>query len=69
MPSGWKCDSAMNPQQSRSSRPTVGLLNNPAVQGIIDAAGSLVERVAVMPDRLWFDLGLEVGQAVSTRRT
>lgn len=35
----------------------VGLLNNPAVPGIISAAGSLVEYVEVIPDRLWFDFG------------
>ncbi len=40
-----------------SGRPTVGLLNNPAVAGIIAASGDLVEHVAVMPDRLWYDFG------------
>ena len=35
----------------------VGLLNNPAIPGIISAAGSLVEYVEVIPDRLWFDFG------------
>jgi uncharacterized protein (UPF0276 family) len=35
----------------------VGLLNNPAIPGIIAAAGSLVEYVEVIPDRLWFDFG------------
>jgi uncharacterized protein (UPF0276 family) len=38
-------------------RPLVGLLNNPAVPGIVEAAGSLVEFIEVMPDRLWFDFG------------
>jgi uncharacterized protein (UPF0276 family) len=38
-------------------RPMVGLLNNPAIPGIISAAGSLVEYVEVIPDRLWFDFG------------
>jgi uncharacterized protein (UPF0276 family) len=47
----------MNTRQPRLARPTVGLLNNPAVPGIIEAAGSLVEHVAVLPDRLWFDFG------------
>jgi uncharacterized protein (UPF0276 family) len=44
-------------QRPNLGRPTVGLLNNPAVPGIIDAVGSLVEHVAVMPDRFWFDFG------------
>ena len=44
-------------QQPCLALPTVGLLNNPAVPGIIEAAGSLVEHVAVMPDRFWFDFG------------
>lgn len=35
----------------------VGLLNNPAIPGIIAAAGDLVEYVEVIPDRLWFDFG------------
>ncbi len=38
-------------------RPAVGILNNPAVPGIVEAAGDLVEYVEVMPDRLWFDFG------------
>jgi uncharacterized protein len=40
-----------------AQRPLVGLLNNPAVPGILDAAGSLVEFVSVLPDRLWYDFG------------
>ena len=47
----------MNTEQPDITRPTVGLLNNPAVPGIIEAAGNLVQHVAVMPDRLWFDFG------------
>lgn len=42
---------------SSAQRPLVGILNNPAVPGIIEAAGELVEFVAVIPDRLWFDFG------------
>ncbi len=38
-------------------RPLVGILNNPAVPGIVEAAGSMVEFVAVIPDRLWYDFG------------
>lgn len=35
----------------------VGLLNNPAVPSILEESGNLVEFVAVLPDRLWFDFG------------
>ncbi|HEX8178302.1 MAG TPA: DUF692 family protein [Pyrinomonadaceae bacterium] len=44
-------------QQPELNPPMVGLLNNPAVPSIVAAAGSLVEFIAVMPDRLWFDFG------------
>lgn len=37
--------------------PVVGLLYNPAVPDVIEAAGSLVEAVEVIPDRLWYDFG------------
>jgi uncharacterized protein len=47
----------MSSRRPNPGRPTIGLLNNPAVAGIIQAAGSLVEHVAVMPDRLWYDFG------------
>lgn len=35
----------------------VGLLNNPAVPGIVSALGGLVDFIEVIPDRLWFDFG------------
>jgi uncharacterized protein len=47
----------MSSQWPNTVRPTIGLLNNPAVAGIIETVGSLVEHVAVMPDRLWYDFG------------
>ena len=47
----------MNDQRPDRDQLTVGLLNNPAVPGIIAAAPDLVEHVAVMPDRLWYDFG------------
>jgi uncharacterized protein len=43
--------------QDVPARPAVGILNNPAVPGIMEAAGSLIEYVEVIPDRLWFDFG------------
>jgi uncharacterized protein (UPF0276 family) len=39
------------------NRPAVGLLYNPASPDIIRYAPDLVEYIAVMPDRLWFDFG------------
>jgi uncharacterized protein (UPF0276 family) len=39
------------------SRPAVGLLYNPATPDVIAHAGDLVEYLAVMPDRMWFDFG------------
>jgi uncharacterized protein len=38
-------------------RPAVGLLYNPATPDLIKHAGDLVEYLAAMPDRLWFDFG------------
>lgn len=38
-------------------KPLVGLLYNPAVPAVIDAAGPLVEHVEIIPDRLWYDFG------------
>ena len=38
-------------------RPSVGLLYNPATPDLIRRAPDLVEFLAVMPDRLWFDFG------------
>lgn len=40
-------------------RPLVGLLYNPATPTLVDRAPELIEYVAVMPDRLWFDFGPE----------
>jgi uncharacterized protein (UPF0276 family) len=41
----------------RPHRPAVGLLYNPASPDVIARAGELVEYIAVMPDRMWFDFG------------
>src|SRR6185437_614653 len=40
-------------------RPAVGLLYNPATPDLVSHAPDLVEYIAVMPDRLWFDFGAE----------
>jgi uncharacterized protein len=40
-----------------ASKPMVGLLYNPAVPVVLDAAGGLVDFVEVIPDRLWYDFG------------
>jgi uncharacterized protein (UPF0276 family) len=47
------------------TRPAVGLLYNPATPDVIARAPALVEYIAAMPDRLWFDFG---PQAVRGRR-
>jgi len=39
------------------SRPAVGLLYNPATPDLVQHAPNLVEYIAAMPDRLWFDFG------------
>ncbi len=39
--------------------PMVGLLYNPAVPLVLDALGSRVDFVEVIPDRLWYDFGAE----------
>jgi uncharacterized protein (UPF0276 family) len=39
--------------------PLVGLLYNPAVPAVRDAAGELVDYVEVIPDRLWYDFGAD----------
>jgi uncharacterized protein len=39
--------------------PLVGLLYNPAVPAVLDAAGELVDFVEVIPDRLWYDFGAD----------
>jgi uncharacterized protein (UPF0276 family) len=46
------------------TRPLVGLLYNPASPELIARAPDLVEYLAVMPDRLWYDFG----PAAPTRR-
>jgi uncharacterized protein (UPF0276 family) len=38
-------------------KPLVGLLYNPSVPSVLSHAGSLVNYLAVVPERLWFDLG------------
>jgi len=38
-------------------RPMVGLLYNPAIPLVLDALGSRVDYVEVIPDRLWYDFG------------
>lgn len=44
----------------KANRPAVGLLYNPATPAIVAHAPELVEYLAVMPDRLWFDFGHRV---------
>src|SRR5436305_9025267 len=39
------------------TRPLVGLLFNPATPLIVARVPELVEYLAVMPDRLWYDFG------------
>src|SRR5581483_1821302 len=39
------------------TRPAVGLLYNPATPDLVSHAPDLVEYIAAMPDRLWFDFG------------
>lgn len=39
------------------TRPAVGLLYNPASPALLELAPELIEYLAVMPDRLWFDFG------------
>jgi uncharacterized protein (UPF0276 family) len=43
--------------ESTTPRPTVGLLYNPAVPNLVDAAPELIEHIEIIPDRLWFDCG------------
>jgi uncharacterized protein len=52
------------------NRPVVGLLYNPATPQLIERAPELVEFLAVMPDRLWFDFGSpEAGKGRRFHRT
>src|SRR5690349_6351391 len=48
-----------------SATPLVGLLYNPAVPAVLDAAGDLVDYVEVIPDRLWYDFGAGQGDRFS----
>lgn len=41
-----------------SAKPLVGLLYNPAVPAVLDAAGTLVDHIEIIPDRLWYDFGM-----------
>ncbi len=43
----------------RAHRPRVGLLYNPTTPELLDYAPALVEHLSVMPDRLWFDFGMQ----------
>ncbi len=42
-----------------NAAPMVGLLYNPAVPLVLEAVGSRVDFVEVIPDRLWYDFGVE----------
>ena len=41
-----------------SAKPLVGLLYHPAIPLVLDAIGSRVDFVEVIPDRLWYDYGV-----------
>jgi len=43
--------------EPRRRRPLVGLLYNPAIPALVEAAPELVECIEVVPDRLWYDFG------------
>lgn len=56
----WRSTSTSRPDDRRgvtADAPMVGLLYNPAVPAVLDAAGELVDYVEVIPDRLWYDFG------------
>ena len=42
---------------SEMGRPLVGLLYNPAVPHLVEAAPDLIEHIEIVPDRLWYDFG------------
>ncbi len=42
-----------------ATAPLVGLLYNPAIPRVLDAFGERVDFVEVIPDRLWYDFGVE----------
>jgi uncharacterized protein (UPF0276 family) len=48
--------------------PMVGLLYNPAVPTVLDALGARVDFVEVIPDRLWYDFGVDASRRFSHAR-
>jgi uncharacterized protein (UPF0276 family) len=48
--------------------PMVGLLYNPAIPLVLDALGPRVDFVEVVPDRLWYDFGVESAERFSHAR-
>lgn len=52
----------------QSARPAVGLLYNSVTADVIAHAGDLVEYVAVMPGRLWYDFGPQAHSRADGRR-
>jgi len=42
---------------SKTTRPLVGVLYNPAIPDLVDAAPDLIEHIEIIPDRLWYDFG------------
>jgi uncharacterized protein (UPF0276 family) len=45
--------------------PMVGLLYNPTVPLVLDALGARVDFVEVIPDRLWYDFGVQASRRFS----
>jgi uncharacterized protein (UPF0276 family) len=43
----------------------VGLLYNPAIPAVLDAVGTRVDFVEVIPDRLWYDFGIRARERFS----
>lgn len=43
----------------RAAAPLVGLLYNPAIPSVLDALGARIDFVEVIPDRLWYDFGVD----------
>lgn len=41
-----------------AAKPQVGLLYNPAIPLVLDAIGTEVDYIEVIPDRLWYDFGV-----------
>jgi uncharacterized protein (UPF0276 family) len=48
-----------------SATPMVGLLYNPAIPAVLDAVGTRVDFVEVIPDRLWYDFGIRARERFS----